>query len=156
MQLTACQTDEDVKKLCDTDAYTALVVSTILGACVRSNQGHKAYIYEFACDIPGEDNPGAYHGAELAFAYDALARMWRPFTGKSYDMARYISSYWVNFIKTSDPNGMSNFGEKLPKWDAFTEEKPMQMKFTDKAEQQEISIDPVMKLRYDISYKTEK
>lgn len=155
LQMTGCRTDEDVKKLCDTDAYTALVASTILGAFVRSHQGHKAYIYEFACDIPGDDHPGAYHGAELAFAYDALARMWRPFTGKSYDMARYISSYWVNFIKTADPNGMTNFAEKLPQWDAFTEEKPMQMKFTDKAEQQEIVIDPVMKLRYDISYKTE-
>ena len=74
MKITNCHTDEDVQKLGETDAYMTLVASTIMGAFVRNSQGHRTYIYEFACDIPGEDNPGAYHGAELAFAYDALAR----------------------------------------------------------------------------------
>ena len=152
LKITNCHTDEDVQKLGETDAYMTLVASTIMGAFVRNSQGHRTYIYEFACDIPGEDNPGAYHGAELAFAYDALARMWRPFTGKSYDMARYINSYWMNFVKNTDPNGVTNFGEELPKWDAFTADKPMKMNFTDKCEETQIAIDPLMKLRYEISY----
>ena len=46
---------------------------------------------EFHADIPGEGNVGAYHGSEMWFACDSLARCWRPFTGKHYDLARQQS-----------------------------------------------------------------
>ena len=45
------------------------------------------YLYEFDGDIPGEDHIGSYHGSEMWFAYDALSRCDRPFTGKHYDLA---------------------------------------------------------------------
>ncbi len=147
LKAAACTSDEDVQRLMDSDAYTSMVVSTYLAGKIRCAQGHRTYLYEFDVDIPGEDNPGVYHGAELPFAYDALARMWRPYQGYHYDMARIVSSYWVNFIKTGDPNGLSVNGEELPRWDAFCCEAPKQMKFTRKAEERDIVIDEIMKLR---------
>ena len=45
---------------------------------------------------------------------------WRPFTGKHYDLARHMSGYFVNFIKTGDPNGKDHNGEELAKWSKYT------------------------------------
>ena len=147
LQCAGCTSDEDVKKLMASDAFTSLVISTYLAGKIRCEQGHRSYLYEFDVDIPGDDHPGIYHGAELPFAYDALARMWRPYQGYHYDMARIISSYWVNFIANGDPNGLSTNGETLPRWDAYSPETPMQMKFTREAKESEIVIDDMMKLR---------
>ncbi len=133
LNAAACSSDEDVKALFASDAFLFFALSLRISALQRARLGHKTYTYLFDCEIPGDDR-GSFHGAELAFAYDALARTWRPFTGKSYDMARIISSYWVNFVKTGDPNGLSVFGEKLPAWTPYSEESPAEMHFTDKAE----------------------
>lgn len=125
-----CKTDEDVKSLMYNPAYMVLEASASLAASIREEQGYHTYLYEFDVDIPGEDNPGSFHGSELSFAYDALARSWRPFTGKHYDAARIISSYWVNFVKNGDPNGCTNYGEPLPEWKEYKEENPTRVLFT--------------------------
>ena len=130
LSIAGCGTDEDVKALAKQPAYSVLEISASMAGTIRDRQGHRTYIYEFDVDIPGEDHPGSFHGAELCFAYDALARTWRPFTGKHYDMARIVSSYWVNFVKTGDPNGVTNYGEPLPEWKAYTEKEPAKMLFT--------------------------
>lgn len=142
-----CQKDADVVNLFDSAAFTSLIVSARTAAYVRAGQGNTTYLYEFNCDIPGEDDPGAFHGAELWFAYDSMGRSWRPFTGKHYDMSRQISSYWVNFVKTGNPNGKTNFGEELPVWEPFGREKTMQMCFTERSEEQEVCVEKMMKFR---------
>lgn len=148
LELVGCSTDEEVKAyFAESRAFKPLVVSTLLAGCLRDKQGAKAYLYEFGHHIPGEDNPGVYHGAELAFAYDAISRMWRPFTGVDYDMARYVNSYWINFIKTGDPNGVTNFGEELPRWDAYTEGNMNMMKFTDTCCQEKEEVTELMLMR---------
>lgn len=79
------------------------------------------YYYEFGVNIPGFDNPGAFHSVDLWFWFETLAKCWRPFTGRHYDIARKMCNYWCNFIKNGDPNG-DDYGEPMPKWDAFTPE----------------------------------
>lgn len=91
-------------------------------AVCRAAQGRETYLYEFDADIPGEDQAGSYHGSEMWFAYDSLARCWRPFTGRHYDLARQVSSYWVNFVKNGNPNGTDTIGEELPEWKSYTAE----------------------------------
>jgi len=103
---------------------------------VNAEQGsqQKLYAYNFDAEIPGWDNPGTFHSVDLWFFFETLAKCWRPFTGKSYDLARNMCDYWVNFIRSGNPNGMDSQGRHLPQWPALTVENPMWMTFTDKPE----------------------
>lgn len=80
------------------------------------------YYYRFDADIPGEDHPGTFHSIDLWFFFETLAKCWRPFTGKHYDVSRRMCNYMTNFIKTGNPNGFDSDGTPLPEWKAYTEE----------------------------------
>lgn len=90
------------------------------------------YYYNFDAEIPGWDNPGTFHSVDLWFFFETLAKCWRPFVGKHYDLARQMCNYWANFIKTGDPNGKDSTGEDMPQWDYYTAEEPYGMVFRDK------------------------
>lgn len=92
------------------------------------------YYYNFDAEIPGWDNPGTFHSVDLWFFFETLAKCWRPFVGKHYDLARQMCNYWANFICTGDPNGKDSTGEDMPKWEPYTPETPFGMVFGDKAE----------------------
>jgi para-nitrobenzyl esterase len=145
------ENDQDVRRLFNMDAFIGLIAGTRMFGYIQNQQGRKSYLYEFDPDIPGEDNAGSYHGCELWFAYDSLARSWRPFKGKHYDLARQTSSYWANFVKTGDPNGMDTIGEPLPEWKPFTEENQFIMGFKDVPAKMDTVTDPLMKLRIDLT-----
>lgn len=87
------------------------------------------YYYRFDTDIPGWDNPGTFHSVELWFFFETLAKCWRPFKGRHYDLARQMCDYWCNFIKTGNPNGAGSDGEELPRWEPYTKEKEQGMLF---------------------------
>ena len=78
------------------------------------------YYYCFGPTIPGYDNPGVFHSVDLWFWFETLGMCWRPFNGKHFDLARQMSGYFVNFIKTGDPNGKDHNGEELVKWSKYT------------------------------------
>lgn len=77
------------------------------------------YYYCFGPTIPGYDNPGVFHSVDLWFWFETLGMCWRPFNGKHFDLARQMSGYFVNFIKTGDPNGKDHNGEELAKWNKY-------------------------------------
>ena len=147
LSLCDVKTDEEVEKLFSSDAYMSLIISAVFGAHCLTKQGRKVWMYEFDADMPGTDDHSAFHGAELWFAYDALGRSWRPFTGKHYDLAREVNSYWVNFVKTGDPNGKDCFGNDLPVWDAFSDDLPKKMLFTDTSACVPVEMNDLMKFR---------
>ena len=93
----------------------------------------KLFAYNFDAEIPGWDNPGTFHSVDLWFFFETLAKCWRPFTGKHYDLARNMCDYWVNFIRTGDPNGVDSQGKMLPLWPELTVNQPAWMVFGDKA-----------------------
>ena len=78
----------------------------------ESKTGVPIYYYNFDAEIPGWDNPGTFHSVDLWFTFETLAKCWRPFTGKHYDLARQICNYWCNFIKSGDPNGKDSTGAR--------------------------------------------
>ncbi|KWX88308.1 carboxylesterase, partial [Paenibacillus riograndensis] len=92
------------------------------------------YYYNFDAEIPGWDNPGTFHSVDLWFFFETLAKCWRPFAGKHYDLARQMCNYWANFIRSGDPNGQDSTGEELPRWEPYTPEAPYGMLFADRAE----------------------
>ena len=91
------------------------------------------YYYQFDPEIPGWDHPGTFHSVDLWFFFETLAKCWRPFKGKHYDLARQMCDYWCNFIKTGDPNGLDSQGETLPAWPAFDPGQPIRMNFGETA-----------------------
>jgi len=99
-----------------------------------SGAGTPLYYYNFDAEIPGWDHPGTFHSVDLWFFFETLAKCWRPFVGKHYDLARQMCHYWANFIRSGDPNGQDSTGEKLPQWDSYTPEAPYRMVFGDRSE----------------------
>jgi para-nitrobenzyl esterase len=95
---------------------------------IKSN----SYLYEFAyvpTDKPGFPNYGAFHTAEVPFALHTL-RLWdRPWKQTDLDVEKYMSQYWVNFVKKGDPNG-----EGLPLWKNYDKAEGNIMQFGSKPE----------------------
>jgi para-nitrobenzyl esterase len=100
----------------------------------ETNTGKPIYYYNFDAEIPGWDNPGTFHSVDLWFFFETLAKCWRPFVGKHYDLARQMCNYWSNFIRSGDPNGKDSTGEDMPRWEPYTKQAPYGMLFADKAE----------------------
>lgn len=91
------------------------------------------YYWVFDAEIPGWDNPGPFHSSDLWFFFETLAKCWRPFVGKHYDLARLMCNYWANFIRSGDPNGIDADGTDMPLWRPFTESDPGRMIFSETA-----------------------
>ncbi|MCH5273287.1 MAG: carboxylesterase family protein [Lachnospiraceae bacterium] len=95
----------------------------------KNGNQEDCYYYRFDGDIPGWDNPGTFHSVELWFFFETLAKCWRPFEGRHYDLSRYMCNYITNFIKTGNPNGPDANGTPMPEWKSYTKEHPAEMTF---------------------------
>lgn len=81
----------------------------------------KVYGYYFNTHAPQAEGSG--HGSDVPFAFQTLAGRRTP-SAEDLALSDQISSYYVNFAKTGDPNGKG-----LPQWPAFTEKDPKVMVF---------------------------
>jgi len=73
-----------------------------------------AFIYFYQHVEPGTDpvRYGAFHSSDLPYVFQTLNKTpERPFTAKDKEITSQISDYWVNFVKTGNPNGAG-----LPVW----------------------------------------
>ncbi len=116
-----------------------------LAAAVNARDSAPAplYPYVFATDIPGPDHPGTFHSVDLWFFFESLAKCWRPFAGRHYDLARQMCDYWANFIRTGDPNGLGSHGELLPVWPEADPADPQIMRFAETAAAVRNPVSPV-------------
>lgn len=87
-------------------------------AKVQSAKGKaKIYVYRFTRRLPASPDfkkYGAFHTGEVAYVFNNLKFLHRPFEPVDDQLANTISSYWVNFVKTGNPNGTG-----LPAWPAY-------------------------------------
>lgn len=126
-----------------TEGINAVEVGTRAFCRLLEDNGYKSphYVYEFGPDIPGEDCPGAFHSSDLWFFFETLAKCWRPFTGKHYDLSRQMCNYWANFIKCGDPNGADCTGLPMEKWASFDSEESNLMFFGNELEEKKKAAD---------------
>ena len=92
------------------------------------------YYCDFDAEIPGWDNPGTFHSVDLWFWFETLAKCWRPFVGKHYDLSRQMCNYLTNFIRCGDPNGNDANGTPMPEWKPLTKAAPWAMRWGDVSE----------------------
>ncbi|HYQ59247.1 MAG TPA: carboxylesterase family protein [Draconibacterium sp.] len=97
---------------------TSVRTTALKQASIKIEQGGApAYVYLFEWKSPVNDGSlGAAHGMELPFMFNNIA-MARTLTGggeEAYELADEISSAWINFVKTGDPNV-----ESLPTWPVY-------------------------------------
>lgn len=114
-------------------APVSVVENSVKAAFMKrgSNPSNEqGFYYRFNPDIPGWDNPGTFHSVDLWFFFETLAKCWRPFIGRHYDLARKMCDYFANFIKTGNPNGMGSDGVMLPTWNKYSRDDRNEMEFT--------------------------
>lgn len=75
------------------------------------------FAYFFSHSEPGADSAkwAAFHSSEIPYAFATLdAAPQRPFTDVDRKLSLDMSSYWINFVRTGNPNGSA-----LPTWPTF-------------------------------------
>jgi para-nitrobenzyl esterase len=101
-------------------------------AAKRAQGGAPAYVYLIERQSPVNDGSlGACHGMELPFMFNNIA-MARSMTGggeDAYALADKISSAWIAFVKTGNPNCSG-----LPEWAPFSPDRGATMIFDNKCE----------------------
>jgi para-nitrobenzyl esterase len=91
----------------------------------------KAYLYLFSHVPPNPNSKylGAYHAAEIIYVFNNLRLRNQAYQEADHKLADMMSSYWVNFATTGNPNGKG-----LPRWTPYSREAEPYMDFGDAAQ----------------------
>lgn len=112
---------------------TSVRVTALKQAAIKNAQGGApVYVYLFEWQSPVNDGSlGAAHGMELPFMFNniALARTLTGGGNDAYTLADKMSSAWINFVKTGNPNY-----KELPNWKAYNPETGATMVFNNNCE----------------------
>jgi para-nitrobenzyl esterase len=108
-------TDEEAKRsqqkinLMEFAAYASRVWAEV--------NDNPTYLYHFShvsTDKPDFPNYGAFHTSEVPYALHTLKLWERPWQERDLKMEKIMSTYWINFVKTGNPNGSG-----LPEWKKY-------------------------------------
>jgi para-nitrobenzyl esterase len=111
----------------------------------------RVYLYKFARVAPeGAPAPNrAYHGADIFYVFHNLHLFMQRWADWDQKLEDIVSSYWVNFATSGDPNGAT-----LTKWEAYTTaERDRVMILGDKVEFSQWTLDSSKIALFDAYYK---
>ncbi|HTD99192.1 MAG TPA: carboxylesterase family protein [Mucilaginibacter sp.] len=89
------------------------------------------YVYNFNRKVPAYGDMakyGAFHTAEVPYVMDDLKFLNRPLEPSDKALAKMMATYWVNFVKTGNPNGNG-----LPAWPKYNTSQNKAMVFDEKS-----------------------
>ena len=86
------------------------------------------YRFSYVAESIRRNSPGAFHATEIPFVFDTVKEKYgAALTDADEKAAQAMHAYWVNFVKTGDPNG-----EGLPNWPKYSAAGDELMNFTEK------------------------
>jgi para-nitrobenzyl esterase len=95
----------------------------------RQTGGKNIYRYKFDLGAPpNQFHPVSYasHADDIEYVFGTLdtrpGTVWRP---EDYALSEQMMSYWTNFARTGDPNGVDGNGQRLPKWPKYAYDDPV-------------------------------
>ena len=66
----------------------------------------------------------------MIYAYRNVPRT-KNYSSRDYELEEIMSSYWLNFVRTGNPNGNDTKGNALPLWQTTKESSGLLMEFGD-------------------------
>ncbi|MEZ5044779.1 MAG: carboxylesterase family protein [Saprospiraceae bacterium] len=121
------ETDEDAKAV--KKKMTLLNFAGMPSHLLAGYNSAPTYIYQFSHvppDKPDFPNYGAFHTAEVPYCLHTLHKWNRNWQEVDLNLQDMMSSYWVNFAKTGNPNA-----ENLPEWKPYDKESGFIMELGD-------------------------
>lgn len=130
LSIFPASTNEEVKAV--QQKLTLLGFAGLPSHLLASFTKQPTYLYQFAHvppDKPNFPNYGAFHTSEVPYTLHNLHTWQRPWQDLDRGLENTISSYWVNFAKTGNPNAKG-----LPEWKKYDKQSGNIMILGDKIE----------------------
>jgi para-nitrobenzyl esterase len=118
LNLYPAKSEEDATAMKKDAARDQARVSIDLWSANQVKRGGKVYTYLFDRAIPWPEHPefGAFHTSEVPYVFENLELTRHPFEPIDQQVSDAVSSYWMNFAASGDPNGklLSNWPVYAP------------------------------------------
>jgi len=114
LSLCSPTTDQEARELAKR-VQCEYRMSTVFHWAKRRAKTCQAPAYTYFFDHAAAAERGSYHGSDLAFWFNDLDSADRHWSEADRRVAEQASSYWVNFVRTGNPNG-----ENLQEWEPFS------------------------------------
>lgn len=110
--------------------FRPFTIRTLDSRAAQSNAPLYAYFLAWKSGVD-DASKGSFHGLDIPLAFNTvdLRPDWTGNTPEAWELAETMSSAWLNFAKTGNPN----VPERLPEWPIYTAETGATMYFDDES-----------------------
>jgi para-nitrobenzyl esterase len=96
------------------DRYMVSLVQWSGARTATSTQAVYAYLFDRVLPGPDAARFRSFHTAEVPYVFSVLDQGGRPFGPQDQVVSQLLQGYWLNFMRSGDPNGAG-----LPSWPRF-------------------------------------
>jgi para-nitrobenzyl esterase len=117
LKLYPAATDDQVPAMQKTAGRDQARVSIDLWVADQVKLSGTIYTYYFDRTLPWPEHPefGAFHTSEVPYVFETVDITGHPLEQVDHEVSDAVSSYWINFAASGNPNGKS-----LAKWTAYS------------------------------------